>query len=407
MFRLAADVQVYLHREAIDFRIGINGLAILVEQAMHLDPFGRAVFGFCNRRRDRIRLLFYDRSGFWLMMKRLEADRFAWPRGQQQAVVRLSSEQLHWLLEGIDIEAVPTASGAAVSQRRLTLKDTASAQQIVLDKVGGFRFKDSMNRAAITEELTSLIAAHAAEIAALKAENETLAQRVIHLEEQLRLERLHRYAPRSEKLKDRIFNEAEQAAAEGPQTDDVETARVADTGLADAEQPEPKKRGRRPLPDSLPRERVEHDLPEEQKVCSCCRNRMHQMGEIVSEQLHIEVKSTVLQHVRFKYACRHCERTALRTPIVTAAMPPQPLPGSIAAPSTLALVLANKYVDGTPLYRLEQALGRANVSISRGALGNWMIRSVDLHLLRLYEALKQKLRAQPLVHGDETWVQVL
>jgi transposase len=44
MFRLAADVQVYLHRETIDFRIGINGLAILVEQAMHLDPFGRAVF---------------------------------------------------------------------------------------------------------------------------------------------------------------------------------------------------------------------------------------------------------------------------------------------------------------------------------------------------------------------------
>ena len=106
MFRLAAEVQVYLHRETIDFRIGINGLAILVEQAMHLDPFGRAVFAFCNRRRDRIRLLFYDRSGFWLMMKRLEADRFAWPRGQQQAVVRLSTEQLHWLLDGIDIEAV-------------------------------------------------------------------------------------------------------------------------------------------------------------------------------------------------------------------------------------------------------------------------------------------------------------
>jgi hypothetical protein len=54
MFRLAADVQVYLHREAIDFRIGINGLAILVEQAMHLDPFGRAVFAFCNRRGDAL-----------------------------------------------------------------------------------------------------------------------------------------------------------------------------------------------------------------------------------------------------------------------------------------------------------------------------------------------------------------
>ena len=73
-----------------------------------------------------------------------------------------------------------------------------------------------MNRTATAEELKALIAAHAAEIAALKAENEKLAQRVVHLEEQLRLERLHRYAPRSEKLTERIFNEAEQAAAEEP-----------------------------------------------------------------------------------------------------------------------------------------------------------------------------------------------
>ena len=74
---------------------------------------------------------------------------------------------------------------------------------------------------------------------------------------------------------------------------------------------------------------------------------MHRMGETVSEQLHIEVKAAVLQHVRFKYTCRHCERTALHTPIVIAPMPAQPLPGSVATPSTLALVLANKYVDGT------------------------------------------------------------
>src|ERR1700722_1507760 len=89
-----------------------------------------------------------------------------------------------------------------------------------------------------------------------------------------------------------------------------------------------------------------------------------------------------------------------------APMPAQPLRGSVATSSTLALVLASKYVDGTPLYRLEQALARANVSISHGALGNWVIRTVDLHSLRLYETLKQKFRSQTLVHGDETWVQV-
>jgi transposase len=119
------------------------------------------------------------------------------------------------------------------------------------------------------------------------------------------------------------------------------------------------------------------------------------------------MKAKVLQHVRFKYACRNCDRTGINTPIVIAPMPPQPLPGSVATPSTLAFVLAYKYVDGTPLYRLAQALQRADVSISRGALGNWVIRSSELHLSRVYDALKQKLRLQPLIHGDETWVQVL
>jgi transposase len=105
MFRLDAHLRVYLHREPIDFRAGMNSLVTLVEQTMQLDPFSRAVFAFHNRGRDRIKLLLYDRSGFWLLMKRLEADRFAWPR-QPQAVIELTTEQLHWLLDGIDIEAM-------------------------------------------------------------------------------------------------------------------------------------------------------------------------------------------------------------------------------------------------------------------------------------------------------------
>ncbi len=64
MFRLGADLKVYLHREPIDFRAGINSLAVLVQETMELDPFAPAVFAFCNRRRDRMKLLFFDRSGF-------------------------------------------------------------------------------------------------------------------------------------------------------------------------------------------------------------------------------------------------------------------------------------------------------------------------------------------------------
>src|ERR1700756_3457542 len=123
-----------------------------------------------------------------------------------------------------------------------------------------------MSRKPTTHELEALIAAHAAEIAALKVENEQLAQRVVHLEEQLRLERLHRYAPRSEKLKERIFNEAEQAAAEGEEADDRGAPRVGNGGWREGEPREQKRGAQKPLPEHLPRERVEYDLPEDQKA---------------------------------------------------------------------------------------------------------------------------------------------
>ncbi|RCJ10008.1 transposase [Cupriavidus necator] len=105
MFRLDADLRVYLHRNAVDFRLGINGLVALVEQSMQLDPFASAVYAFHNRRRNRIKLLLWDRNGFWMLLKRLEEDRFVWPR-REHAVIELTSEQLHWLLDGIDVDAV-------------------------------------------------------------------------------------------------------------------------------------------------------------------------------------------------------------------------------------------------------------------------------------------------------------
>jgi transposase len=68
MFHFEADLKVFLHREPIDFRAGINSLVTLVEQSMQLDPFARAVYAFHNRRRNRIKLLLYERNGFWLML---------------------------------------------------------------------------------------------------------------------------------------------------------------------------------------------------------------------------------------------------------------------------------------------------------------------------------------------------
>jgi len=104
MFRFDEGLKVYLHREPIDFRLSINGLALLVEQALGLDPFAACVYVFSNRRRNRVKILGWERNGFWLLLKRLEKDRFIWP--VETAVPTLTVEQLHWMLEGIDIGVV-------------------------------------------------------------------------------------------------------------------------------------------------------------------------------------------------------------------------------------------------------------------------------------------------------------
>jgi transposase len=119
MFELNAGRTVYLHRDAIDFRKSINGLASLVEHGLELNAFEQAVFVFGNRRMDRIKILRWDRNGFWLLKKRLEDARFERPR-HDSAVVRHTLQQLHWLLDGIDLCA--TCVAAAPSSQRICIR---------------------------------------------------------------------------------------------------------------------------------------------------------------------------------------------------------------------------------------------------------------------------------------------
>jgi transposase len=96
-------VRVHLCCEAVDFRKAINGLSVLVAEELALDPFSAHVFGFCNRRRDQVKLLAWERNGFVLWQKRLERDRFPWPRGGEDAVLEVTGRELSWLLDGIDV----------------------------------------------------------------------------------------------------------------------------------------------------------------------------------------------------------------------------------------------------------------------------------------------------------------
>jgi transposase len=224
-------------------------------------------------------------------------------------------------------------------------------------------------------------------IRALEAQNRQLAERIQILEELFRLAQLKRFAPSSEKLKDRVFDEAEQLALSETDYDDVVT--LPDTGLPQTEAPAGNKRGRRPLPAHLPRKRIEYDLSEQEKACPCCQGALHKIGEELSEQMDlIAAKVRVLQHARFKYGCRHCQRHAESTTIVTAKMPAQPLPGSNASANVIATVMTGKFVDGTPLYRMEDVLARSGIDVGRGTMGNWVIKPTELHLTRLYDAMR-------------------
>ncbi len=96
------DVPIYIHRDPVDFRKSINGLSVLVQETMELDAFSGSLFVFGSRSRNKIKILYWDKTGFALWYKRLEKNKFKWPR-QGEAVMHLSSEQFDWLLRGLDI----------------------------------------------------------------------------------------------------------------------------------------------------------------------------------------------------------------------------------------------------------------------------------------------------------------
>ena len=95
--------RVYLHRAPIDMRKQIDGLSLLARDVMQLDPLSGALFAFINARRNKLKLLLWERNGFIVWYKRLERHRFHWPRHADQTVITLSAEQLNWLLDGYDV----------------------------------------------------------------------------------------------------------------------------------------------------------------------------------------------------------------------------------------------------------------------------------------------------------------
>ncbi len=102
MFPALPAVRVYLATGVTDMRKSINGLSILVAEHLEMDPLSGHLFAFCNRKRDIVKILYWDRNGFCLWQKRLEKDVYQWPKTSAE-VMPLGTRELQWLMEGLSL----------------------------------------------------------------------------------------------------------------------------------------------------------------------------------------------------------------------------------------------------------------------------------------------------------------
>ena len=96
-----SKVRIYIRPGATDLRKAVNGLSAIVQEEMKKDPFSGSVYIFCNRERELLKAVYWDKTGFWLSQKRLEKDKYPWPKTEEE-VRELSVAELHMLLNGID-----------------------------------------------------------------------------------------------------------------------------------------------------------------------------------------------------------------------------------------------------------------------------------------------------------------
>jgi transposase len=102
--KMFAEVpSVFLHRDVVDFRKSINGLTGIVEGELEVDAYTGALFVFCNKNKDKLKILYWDKTGFALWYKRLEKQKFKWPSKVSSKAFELTEQQLTWLLSGYDV----------------------------------------------------------------------------------------------------------------------------------------------------------------------------------------------------------------------------------------------------------------------------------------------------------------
>ena len=235
---------------------------------------------------------------------------------------------------------------------------------------------------------------------------ETLGQQ-IHLNEKLQhqLEQLlrQRYGRKTEQIDPAqllLFAQEILAQAQATATPAAASESVpASTPTSDA--PKKNGHGRKPLPASLPRKPVLHDVPPEHRVCPDCGAERSCIGQEISEQLeYVPASFVVLEHIRPKYACQACAGN-----VIIADRLPEPIDKGLPGPGLLAYIAVSKYADHQPLYRQEGIYKRFGVELSRSTMCDWMAVIAEL-LDPIVKLMLSKILTSKVVQNDDTTVPV-
>ena len=160
-------------------------------------------------------------------------------------------------------------------------------------------------------------------------------------------------------------------------------------------------KGRKPLPENLPREIIEIEPDQDEKICSACNNEKQRIGEEVTEKLeYVPASFKVKKYVRYKYACRQCQNN-----ISIGQLPPMAIDKGIPGEGLLAHIITSKYCDHAPLNRLEGILKRHGVDINVSTMCDWVAKCADL-LEPLVKRMHKKILQSPKINTDDTRIPV-
>jgi len=226
---------------------------------------------------------------------------------------------------------------------------------------------------------------------------------VKYYEEQLLLAKRRQFGVSSERteidlLQMSLFGGSEPALPPEPELEDISYKRK-------------KRKGKREEDLSgLPVERVDYELPEEERGCPKCNVPMRDIGVNIRQEIEIiPAKAVLKEHAVHSYACvnTECAETSGGVTIIKAASPKPLISGSLVSPSLAAHIAVQKYSNGMPLYRIEKGFQYDGLNISRQNMANWVIQCAMLYLMAMYLRLIEFLLMESVLHTDETTLQVL